>query len=77
MFFFEDLIRISELFNFKDKIKNSFKYTALSDIPHKKRNTEKGSIIEFDFIKPKKYFKYQSIYNLLSDEEIKRKVLKY
>ncbi len=75
--FFEEFIKISELFDFKDKIKKSFKYSALTEIPHKKRNTENDSMIEFDFIKPKKYFKYQSIYHLLSGEQIVGKMLGY
>lgn len=72
--FFEELIQISELFNFKDKIKKCFTYSTLSDIPHKKRNTENNSVLDLDFIKPKKYFKYKSIYNLLNGEQIKSKM---
>ena len=40
-------------------------------------SVKKGSIIEFDFIKPKKYFKYKSIYHLLSGEQIVGKMLGY
>lgn len=72
--YFEDLIKIGDLFDFRNKIKKTFTYSSIIEIPHKKRNSEYNNVMDLDFIKPKKYFKYKSIYNLLNGEQIKSKM---